>query len=71
HDFVVMRVWAGLALVTALGPLCFWWVGRLRGEGGDAAPVVTSEGGVPRLSDGLGVSARDRQRAASSGQSGV
>ncbi|MGA5129681.1 hypothetical protein ACPCTO_07735, partial [Streptomyces olivoreticuli] len=42
HDFVVMRVWAGLALVTALGPLCFWWVGRLRGDG--EVPAVTSEG---------------------------
>ncbi|RLU76090.1 hypothetical protein CTZ27_38670 [Streptomyces griseocarneus] len=36
HDFVVMRLWAVLGLVTSLGPLIVWWWGEGRGRrGGD------------------------------------
>ncbi|MEV8479427.1 cellulose synthase catalytic subunit [Streptomyces sp. NPDC051173] len=59
HDFVVMRVWALLALVTALGPLCFWWVGRRR-DGGDGGGVsVVAPGG----SESAGVTGRVGERS--------
>ncbi|MEU7108455.1 glycosyltransferase family 2 protein, partial [Streptomyces sp. NPDC046215] len=47
HGYVAMRVWAGLALATALGPLVVWWWGETHRRPGPGAPALDSGPGEP------------------------